>query len=85
LVTITRVETTANLSEAKVYISCLPETEIPEIIHILEANIYDIQQYLNHRLVMRVVPKIKFVEEAKTKEAGRIEDLLRKIKKGKTI
>ena len=85
LVTITRVETADNFSEAKVYISCLPETETFEIMHILEKNIYDIQQHLNHRLTMRMVPKIRFVEEIKTKEAGRIENLLRKIKRGKRV
>ena len=81
LVTLTRVEIVSDLSEAKVYISCIPDSGITQIMKILKRDIYSIQQELNHRLNIRMVPKIVFVEEKQTKEAGRVEELLEKIKR----
>lgn len=76
LVTITRVETTSDLEEAKVYISVMPESRNFEIAKILKKEIYEIQQGLNKRINMRPLPRIRFVEEVKTREADRIEELL---------
>jgi len=81
LVTVTRVETTANLIESKIYISVLPENQADKIIKFLNRKIYEIQQILNKRLKMRPVPQIKFWEEKETREAGRVEELLEGLKK----
>ena len=81
LLTITRVETVPNLSETKIYISTLPQKEIDRIFKILNKLVYAIQQKLNKRLRMRPVPKIRFIKEEKTGEAGRIEEILEKLKK----
>ena len=80
LVTITRVETSVDLNQARVYISVMPAEQIDRVFEILNKGIYDIQQKLNKRLRMRPIPKIKFEREEKTKEAGRIEELLEEIK-----
>jgi len=80
LVTVTRVETLKNLSETKVYISVMPEEKTKDVFKVLNKIIYDIQQKLNKRLKMRPVPKIKFEEEKKTREAGRVEELLERLK-----
>jgi len=80
LVTITRVEASPNLGEAKIYVSVMPEHLISRVFQILNRQIYEIQQALNKRLKMRPVPRIKFIQELKAKEAGRIEELLEKIK-----
>ena len=81
LVTLTRVETSANLIQAKIYVSVMPANKASQALEILNCQIYDIQQRLNKRLKMRPIPKIMFVEEIATKEAGRVEELLEKIKK----
>lgn len=81
LATVTRAETSVDLKQAKVYISVIPKEEIPKVMKILDSKIYDIQQKLNKRLTMKIVPRIKFMEEKKTVEAARIEELLEKIKK----
>jgi ribosome-binding factor A len=81
LVTLTRVEVASDLSEAKVYISCLPDSWCLKAIKILKTDIFDIQQQLNHRLNIRMVPRIRFVEEKQTREAGRVEELLEKIRR----
>lgn len=79
--TITRVETSSDVIESKVYISVMPDTETDRIFKILNKLIYPIQQKINQRLKMRPVPKIIFIKESATKEAGKIEELLAKLKK----
>jgi len=81
LVTLTRVETSVNLSDAKAYISIMPEQRIKEIIKILNQNSRKIQRRIGERLKIRIIPKIRFIEETKTREAARIDELLEKIKK----
>jgi len=81
LVTITRVETLPNLSEAKVWISVLPEDQAEKIIEDLNRKIYFLQQKINKIFKMRIVPKIRFSVETKTKEAARIEEILENLKK----
>lgn len=83
LVTCTRVDASPNLTQAKVYISCLVEEKTDRIIEILNNQIYELQQMLNKRLEMRPVPKIAFVKETETVGAGRIEEILEDIKKEK--
>lgn len=83
LVTITKVETSADLKESKIYISIIPEEIDQKVIQILNRIIYDLQQKLNKRLKMRTIPQIKFLEERQTSEAGRIEEILEKIKNSK--
>ena len=79
LVTVTRAETSANLIQSKIYISVMPENEITSVFQALDNSIYDLQQQLNKRLKMRPIPRIIFVKEEKTEEAGRVEELLEKI------
>jgi len=81
LVTVTRVDTSPNLIQSKIYISVMPEDQNSQVLKVLDENIYGIQQLLNKRLNMRPIPKIKFVQEKKTIEAARIEELLENINK----
>lgn len=81
LVTITRVETSSNLAESNVWISAFPEEKISKILEILNKNIYFLQQKLNQRLKMRPIPRIKFLEERKIREASQVEEILEKLKK----
>ncbi len=80
LVTLTRVKTSIDLNEVKVCVSVIPEREIEKIIKLLNQNLRQIQQKIGERLEMRIIPKIRFVEETKTREAARIDELLEKIK-----
>ena len=81
LVTVTRVETTSNLIESKVYVSVMPEEKTSKVFQILNRQVYELQQKLNQRLQMRPIPRIKFIEEKETKEAGKIEEILERLKK----
>ncbi|KPJ73651.1 ribosome-binding factor A [Parcubacteria bacterium DG_74_1] len=80
LVTVTRVETSPNLMETNVWVSALPEEKLKTFLDILNRNIYILQQKLNRRLKMRPIPRIKFLEEKKTREAGKVEEILERLK-----
>ena len=80
LVTITRVETSVDLNQTKVFISCFPENQIERTFEILNRQIYYIQQSLNKRLKMKFIPRIEFREEKETVRAGEIEEILEELK-----
>jgi ribosome-binding factor A len=80
-VTLTRVETVPNLTESKIFISVLPEGKLEIVLKILNKNIYNLQKKLNKRLRMRPIPRIVFLKEKTTSEAGRIEEILESLKK----
>lgn len=81
LLTITRVECSNSLFQSKIYISVIPEDKFEDVLSLLKRHIYELQQLLNKKMRMRPVPRIEFLKETKTKEAGRIDELLMKIKK----
>lgn len=56
---IVAVETTTDLSETKVYIVCQDKN----LKQIIEPQIGAIQKQLNRKLVLKFIPKIKFVYE----------------------
>ena len=81
LATITRVETSPNLIQSKVYLSVLPGNQTANILKSLNKQVYFLQQKLNQRLKMRPTPKIIFLEEKETEKAGKIEEMLERLKK----
>lgn len=76
LVTLTRVETSVGLKQAKIYVSAIPRIKLDIVLKILNRQIHPLQQKLNKRLRMRPLPKIIFVEEKETVKAGEIEKIL---------
>lgn len=81
LVTVTQADTSPNLIQSKIHVSVMPQEETANVLQTLNNSIYYLQQKLNKRLKMRPIPRIIFVEEKKTKLAGRVEELLEKIHK----
>lgn len=92
LVTLTHVDSSANLIEAKVYISVFfidksffnkgePDEKIDKIIAILNKEVYSVQQKINKLLKMRPIPKIKFVKDKEPVKADKVEKLLATLKK----
>jgi len=80
LITLSQTQTTKDLKESKVFVSVLPENKTKEMLKILNREIYGLQQKLNKILNMRPVPKIKFVEDKKLREAQKVEEILENIK-----
>jgi ribosome-binding factor A len=80
LVTVSQVDCSPDLIQAKVYISCLPQEGWKRVIKILKENIWSLQKKLDKRLRMRPVPKLIFVKEEKLARAAKVEELLEKIR-----
>lgn len=77
--TLTRVDCSPDLRQARVYVSVIPDASFRKIFKLLLANVAELQHLLNHRLKMYPVPRVVFLEEEKTKEAAKIEELLEEI------
>lgn len=80
IITLTHVDASANLIQAKTYISVLPEEKTDHIIGVLNKGVYDVQKKINRLLNMRPVPRIIFVRDKEVAEAARVEKILEKIK-----
>jgi|SRR5581483_1805391 len=83
IVTLTHIDATANLIEARAYVSVMPEDKADHVVSVLNKGVSAIQQKINRKLNMRPIPKILFVKDTKTQEAARIEELLEIVKKEK--
>ena len=79
-VTLMEVKSSANLQEATVKMSVLPEKERKRVLAKLNKNIYALQKILDKKLFMRPVPKIQFVVDESQEKAAQIDQLLEKIK-----
>jgi len=80
MVTLTHVQATANLIEARVFVSVLPENKFNQVLKILNSEVASIQQKINKKLNMRPIPRIMFAQDKATSQAGRIEELLSQLK-----
>lgn len=80
LVSLTHVDATANLIEARAYISVFPENQTGKVLLVLNKGVYGVQQKINKKLNMRPIPKIIFVKDEELKQASRVEELLHQIK-----
>jgi ribosome-binding factor A len=58
--TIIKVDTSKDLSYAKIFISVYPSEKTDEVLKKINGNIYSIQKILDKKLKMRPVPKISF-------------------------
>lgn len=81
LVTVTKVETSDDLQDSNVFVSVLPEESRRKTIDFLSRRIGFLQGKINQALRMRPLPRLRFLEEKETSEAGRIEELLEQLKK----
>jgi ribosome-binding factor A len=83
LVTVTRVETAGDLLDTNVFISVLPDNKRSEAVSYLRRKTGQLQKRMNESLNMKPIPRLNFLEEKGTAEAGRIEELLVELKKEK--
>lgn len=81
-ITITKVETTKDLSQAKIWISILPESRREELLQLLEKNIDHFNHLLARKLVMKKMPHFIIKIDISEEKASRIEELIDKVKKG---
>ena len=81
IVTVSRVDISPDLAEAKVYISVLPDENLQRALSILKKRIGFLQRAINKLVNIKRTPKLVIVEDKGLKHAARIEELLEKIKK----
>lgn len=79
IISVTGVQTTANIFESKVFISVFPNEDRAGIVKSLNANIGEFQHFLNKKMQMRPVPKITFIEDKNPQAAQEVETLLTQI------
>ncbi len=76
LVTVTGVVTSPDLEHAKVFVSVLPSKDREGAMAALNASIRNLQHLLNRRLVIKPVPKLRFVLDDAVDRTTRVERLL---------
>ena|SRR3989304_2986381 len=81
LVTITRVETADDLRDSNIFVSVFPENNLKETIDFLDRKTGFLQHEINKVLRMRPLPRLRFLPEKETLQAGRIEEILEQLKK----
>ncbi|HOV88887.1 MAG TPA: 30S ribosome-binding factor RbfA [Candidatus Paceibacterota bacterium] len=79
-VSVSRVEVSKDLANAKVFISVYPSVT-DEVKEYFQKNIFALQQLLNKKLNIHPVPKIKIVYDESEAQAAHIDALLYRIKK----
>jgi ribosome-binding factor A len=79
LITVNKVDTAPNLSEAKIYVSVLPESFSKEVLKNLQNKSFEFHRAVNKIIHIRKIPKLFFCEEKALKEAAHIDELLKEI------
>jgi len=77
--TIVKVDTSADLRYARVFVSVFPEKRFGKTMHLLEKKAYLLQGLLNKRLHMKPLPRIEFVADRTEVEADKIEKILKQL------
>lgn len=78
LLTITRVEVSADLRQAKVFFSILGQNA-EEVAEVLKDHVYEIQGELNRKLVMKRLPRLVFVPDHSGEYADHISKLIHEL------
>ena len=79
LVTVYKADVSADVAHANVHISVIPEDNEKKALNTLRENIFRIQQELNKKLVLKTVPKIRFVIDDSIKRAADMEKLFKEV------
>lgn len=82
-VTITRVATTVDLREAKVYVSIMADEESKaDCLLALNKSAGYIRGLLASRIKLKFIPYLRFYKDDTMDEVARVEQILKKIKSG---
>ncbi len=77
LISITRVDTTADLKYAKVYVSVLDKQDADQVIKGLKSAAGYLRRELGHALSLRATPELTFVRDDSMARGAHILDILR--------
>ena len=76
VVTITKVQTSADLHHARVFLSILPESLEREAMSVLINHAGELRKLLNDKVILRTIPKLNFQIDETEKKAVDIDKLL---------
>ncbi len=79
-VTVTGVDLSPDLKQAKVYVSILKEDEREQTLEILNSSKHFIRSSLTKRLKMKIIPTVEFRLDTSIEYGFKIDKLLKKIK-----
>jgi ribosome-binding factor A len=77
--TITRVDCSPDLKQAKIFLSCEGHDEPQRTLSHLKATTYHLRHYLAKHLPLRIAPKLVFCFEEKLADLNKINGLLDQI------
>ncbi len=77
LISITRVDTTADLKYAKVYVSVLDKQDADQVVKGLKSAAGYLRRELGHALSLRATPELTFVRDDSMARGAHILDILR--------
>ncbi|MCD8353778.1 MAG: 30S ribosome-binding factor RbfA [Clostridiales bacterium] len=63
LISITRVDTTADLRYCKVYVSMLDKSDVKEVMRGLKSSAGYLRRELGHRMTLRYTPELQFIAD----------------------
>ena len=81
LVTITRVETTPDMKNAKVYVTILPDNLRGTILELLRKNNRQLHELLKAEIENKIVPNFNFLIDDQEVYANKIDRILDEIRK----
>ncbi|MDD4955598.1 MAG: 30S ribosome-binding factor RbfA [Candidatus Omnitrophica bacterium] len=67
VLSITRVDTTSDLRECKIYFSLLDETKYDRVTEIFKAMNAFIRMHLGKRIKIKILPELKFIQDTSIK------------------
>lgn len=79
-ITVSRAETSGDLTITKVYLSVMPEEREEKVFKRLNRLLWFLQKELNEKLKIKRVPKIKLIKDEETRRAMEIENILKRLK-----
>ena len=79
-VTIVKVQTTLDISEAHVFVSIFPENETKYVLTSLSRKIGQFEHHLRTRLRRQALPRIVFENDRTEQTAQSVEEILRSIR-----
>ena len=79
LVTITKVDTSRDLSQSKIFISVLPTNLIPAVQKKMTGAASAIRRLLGKKIILRKIPNLLFFTDLSGEKVSRIDELIDKI------
>ncbi len=77
LISLTRVDTTADLKYAKIYVSVLDKSDADQVVKGLKSAAGYLRRELGHALSLRATPELTFVRDDSMARGAHILDILR--------